>query len=224
VGATDLGTFAQSVTKLQRRLERFRGKRSLSTKRMLISCPECGNEVSHKAPTCPKCGANIAYPSFYTTVESDGLNIKWLLCDWYNEDADDSVYGSLQPIGMLCDRTDDEEMTELTVKTGRRLLEAMRNRLMQLPERSAEACELQLTLQYVQAARDFATLIRGCFHSEHKLTPDRIRPNLDLVLQRLETIKASCKNEDDIRLITSEIEECRKFGAKILAVGRGVSG
>jgi hypothetical protein len=26
----------------------------------LISCPECGNEVSDKAPTCPKCGVPLA--------------------------------------------------------------------------------------------------------------------------------------------------------------------
>jgi hypothetical protein len=26
----------------------------------LISCPECGSEVSDKAPTCPKCGVPIA--------------------------------------------------------------------------------------------------------------------------------------------------------------------
>jgi hypothetical protein len=26
----------------------------------LISCPECGNEVSAKAPTCPKCGVPLA--------------------------------------------------------------------------------------------------------------------------------------------------------------------
>lgn len=26
----------------------------------LIACPECGSEVSDKAPTCPKCGVPIA--------------------------------------------------------------------------------------------------------------------------------------------------------------------
>ena len=26
----------------------------------LISCPECGSEVSDKAPTCPKCGVPLA--------------------------------------------------------------------------------------------------------------------------------------------------------------------
>ena len=26
----------------------------------LISCPECGSEVSDKAPTCPRCGVPIA--------------------------------------------------------------------------------------------------------------------------------------------------------------------
>lgn len=184
---------------------------------MLISCPECGSQVSEKAPTCPQCGAVIAHPPFYTTVERDGLNIKWLLCDWYNEDADDSGYGSLQPIGMLCDRTDDEEMVGLTLKTGRKLADAMRNRLMQLPKKSAEAIELDLTIQYVQAARDFASLVRGCFHGEHRLTPDRVQPNLDLVLRKLETVKASCKDDEDIKLISSEIEECRKFGTRVVS-------
>ena len=28
----------------------------------LISCPECGKEVSDKAPTCPNCGVPIARP------------------------------------------------------------------------------------------------------------------------------------------------------------------
>jgi len=26
----------------------------------LINCPDCGNQVSDRAPTCPKCGAPIA--------------------------------------------------------------------------------------------------------------------------------------------------------------------
>ena len=26
----------------------------------LIKCPDCGNQVSDRAPTCPKCGAPIA--------------------------------------------------------------------------------------------------------------------------------------------------------------------
>jgi uncharacterized membrane protein YvbJ len=26
----------------------------------LISCPECGSEVSDKAPSCPKCGVPLA--------------------------------------------------------------------------------------------------------------------------------------------------------------------
>lgn len=26
----------------------------------LISCPECGNEVSDRAPTCPRCGVPLA--------------------------------------------------------------------------------------------------------------------------------------------------------------------
>lgn len=28
----------------------------------LITCPECGNQVSDKAAACPKCGAPIAAP------------------------------------------------------------------------------------------------------------------------------------------------------------------
>lgn len=29
----------------------------------LITCPDCGNEVSDRAPTCPHCGGPIAAPA-----------------------------------------------------------------------------------------------------------------------------------------------------------------
>ena len=29
----------------------------------LITCPDCGREVSDRAPTCPQCGAPIASPT-----------------------------------------------------------------------------------------------------------------------------------------------------------------
>jgi zinc ribbon protein len=45
----------------------------------LISCPECGNEVSDKAPTCPKCGAPIHVESkvvVYGYTQPFGINPK----------------------------------------------------------------------------------------------------------------------------------------------------
>lgn len=187
---------------------------------MLIPCPECGVEVSEKAPTCPKCGAIIAYPPFYTLVAEKGLNIESLMWDWLYgplDNLDTTAYGCGQAIGYLCDNTDDDEMIAATLKAGSQLCEAMRNRQMQLSKKSAEAQELELAMKYIHAARDFACVVRGCFHGENRLTPDRIRPNIDLVLGKLEGIKASCKRDDDLKLITSEIEECKKFGAKVLS-------
>ena len=38
----------------------------------LVSCPECGNSVSERAPACPKCGAPIAAQ----TIEATGKGWK----------------------------------------------------------------------------------------------------------------------------------------------------
>jgi len=184
---------------------------------MLINCPECGVEVSEKAPTCPKCGAIIAYPAFYTVVERDGLNMESLLCDWWNEFLDDSALGSLRPIQCLVGHTDDQEMVELTWTNGRKLADAMQNRVAQLPQKSKEANELELTAKYVQASCQFANLIRWCFHRENTWSSNQIRSEVDSILRKLEIVKSSCKSEKDIKLVESEFEECKKFGAKILA-------
>ncbi len=47
----------------------------------LIACPECGREVSDKAPTCPGCGAPIAGavtagPAPVTTIQATGQDLK----------------------------------------------------------------------------------------------------------------------------------------------------
>ena len=41
----------------------------------LIKCPECGKEVSDKAPACPSC----AYPLQATTIEATGKSWKGTL-------------------------------------------------------------------------------------------------------------------------------------------------
>ena len=192
---------------------------SQKTEIMLIPCPECGTEVSEKAPTCPKCGAVITYPAFYGLVESDGLNIKSLMWGWLYgplENEDTTAYGCGQGVGYLRANTDDEEMLRATLKAGSELGDAMRTRLAQISKNSAEANELKLTVQYVQAVRDFAALVKSHFHGEQRLSSDRIKANIDLILRRLEAIKASCKRDDDVSLIDSEIEECRKFEASSL--------
>jgi len=174
-------------------------------------------QVSEKAPTCPKCGAIIAYPPFYTTVERDGLNISTALCDWWNEFLDDSAFGSGQPIQCLSHRSDDVEMAELTIKNRRKLMDAMSNRMMQLPKKSAEAKTLDLTIKYVVAAADFAIIVRGCCHSENRWDSSMLRQNIALNLERLEAIKAGCSNEDDLKLMNGEIEACKAFGVKFQA-------
>ena len=49
----------------------------------LISCPDCGTQVSDRAPTCPKCGAPIAGSSeaakagaLLTTVQQTSKRLK----------------------------------------------------------------------------------------------------------------------------------------------------
>lgn len=38
----------------------------------LIACPDCGNEVSDKAPACPKCGRPISTPIVQVVESSSG--------------------------------------------------------------------------------------------------------------------------------------------------------
>jgi hypothetical protein len=182
---------------------------------VLTRCPECGLQVSEKAPTCPKCGAVIGYPPFYTTVERDGLNISSLLCDWWNEFLDDSALGSGQAIQCLVGHRDDEEMVELTWKNGRKLAEAMQKRAAQLPGKSPEANELKLAAEYVRVTCQFANLIRWCFHRENKWSADTIRLELDSILGKLNALQDSCKNDVNNEFLNSEIETCKRFGAKI---------
>ncbi|MEI6195790.1 MAG: hypothetical protein WCS42_15830, partial [Verrucomicrobiota bacterium] len=142
-----------------------------------------------------------------------------VLCDWWNEYLDDSAFGSGQPIQCLSHRTDDEEMTELTFKNRRRLMDAMSNRMMQLPKNSPEAKTLKLTIEFVIAAGDFAIVVRGCYHSEHRWNSARVQENIPLILKRLEAIKTSCSGSADLKLISSEIEACRAFSQKFQATG-----
>ena len=184
---------------------------------MLIPCPECGSQVSEKAPTCPKCGAVIAYPPFYTTVDRDGLRISTVLCSWWNEYLDDSAFGSGAPIQCLSQRTDDAELVQLTFKNRRKLMDAMSNRMMQLPKSSPEAKTLKLTIEYVLAAGDFAIIVNGCYHRETKMTAAQVQENIACNLKRLEAIKSECSDSNDLKLINSEIEACRAFGEKFQA-------
>jgi hypothetical protein len=53
----------------------------------LISCPECGNEVSDKAPACPKCGVPIFRESkvtVYGYTQQFAINPKVSIF-WNNE-------------------------------------------------------------------------------------------------------------------------------------------
>lgn len=187
---------------------------------MLKPCPECGTQVSEKAPTCPKCGAIITHPPFYTTVERDGLNISSLLCDWWSENLDDSALGG-NSIQLLCHHSDDEKLVDLTIKNGPRLIDAMRNRLMELPKNSAEAATLSMTIEYVHAARDFAIVVRGCCQDEPRWNADKLKSNIKLILQRLEKIKSGCSETEDLKLIITEIDNCTAFAAKLQGSGAG---
>ena len=184
---------------------------------MLIPCPECGTEVSEKAPTCPKCGVIIGYPSFYN-VGSTGLCIESLVYDWWEANLDDSAFCRRGSISFFSGRTWDEEMAELTYDSGKKLAELMRDRLTKLPETSKEAVALKLAIDYALVVSEYANLVRWCFHKEDRnLATEKIRPNLDLLLRRLESIKTACKGDEDREFISSEIESCKKFESQVLA-------
>ena len=49
---------------------------------MLIQCPECGHQVSDKAPTCPNCGIEIAGHTTGTTTKT--MNVHVFSWNWGN--------------------------------------------------------------------------------------------------------------------------------------------
>ncbi len=44
----------------------------------LITCPDCGKQVSDSAPTCPSCGRPVAGPRTVVDGRSEGLFMKSL--------------------------------------------------------------------------------------------------------------------------------------------------